>query len=356
MTRYKVAIVGAGIGAEHAAAYRNLPARFEVRTICDLDVPRAELIVTQTPGARSGSDFQQVLADPEIDIVDICLPPHLHLQHCIAALQAGKHVVCEKPLVASLAEADQLHAAMQASGQQLFPVFQYRYGRGARQLRALIDAGLAGTPFTASLETHWNRGGIYYEPEWRGTWRGEQGGALLNHAIHIHDWLSFILGPVASVFARIATRVNPIEVEDCAALSIEMENGALATSSITLGAATDTSRLRFCFSELTAESGSLPYAPASDEWQFTARVPAQQAAVDAVVDAVNDVPAGFEGLFAAVAETLDGNPGRQVTIADARRSLEFVTAAYASAREQQPVAMPLQSSHPLYDSWLPSES
>ena len=82
----------------------------------------------------------------------------------------------------------------------------------------------------ASLETHWNRGKDYYSKPWRGTWEGEQGGAILSHSIHIHDLVNMILGPVSNVFAKLTTRVNNIEVEDCAALSVEMENGALVTS------------------------------------------------------------------------------------------------------------------------------
>ena len=95
-----------------------------------------------------------------------------------------------------------------------------------------------------------------------------------------------ILGPVSNIFAKLSTRVNDIEVEDCAALSIEMENGALVTSSITLGAANDTSRLRFCFDGLTAESGASPdkpYSPADDEWHFLPRSPVTQAQIDEVL-------------------------------------------------------------------------
>src|SRR5690606_23848314 len=107
-----------------------------------------------------------------------------------------------------------------------------------------------------------------------------------------------------------------IEVEDCAALAIRMQSGALVTSSVTLGAADDTSRLRFCFEGLTAESGRLPYRPAEDRWTFTARAPAAQAAIDACLAAVPAVPAGYAGLFAAIGDALDGRPGGEVTLED----------------------------------------
>jgi len=220
-------------------------------------------------------------------------------------------------------------------------------------MRKLIDAGLAGKAFTGTLETHWNRGAAYYEPEWRGTWAGEQGGAVLNHAIHMHDWLSFVFGPVASVYAELATRVNDIEVEDCAAISLRMKNGALVTSSITLGAADDTSRLRFCFEGLTAESGLSPYAPADGEWTFTAREPFEQQAIDKALASVDLPPSSYVGLFTAIADALEGQTGSEVTLLDGRQSLEFVSAVYASAREKRPIELPLTASHSSYEGWGP---
>ena len=353
MRRLRVGIVGAGIGAEHFQAYLALADRFEVRYMCDLDDARAAQAVSGRKAVTITRNLDQILADPEIDLVDICLPPHLHLSACSAALQAGKDVICEKPLVASLAEADQLADLMQQTGRQVFPVFQYRYGAGAAKLQKLMAAGLAGTPLVGSLETHWNRDKAYYAVDWRGSWAGERGGAILGHAIHIHDWLSFAFGEIDSVFAYLATRVNEIEVEDCASLSIRMRSGALITSSVTLGAATDTSRLRFCFSGLTAESGLEPYKLADSDWQFIARAPQQQAEIESVLADLTPPLSGFQGLFAAIYDHLVSGQGDIVSFADGRRSIEFVTAVYRSAREGKQIHLPLNVDDPLYHSWLP---
>jgi len=245
---YKVAIIGAGIGVEHLAGYQANPDRFQVTSICDLDRARGAALA-ETANAEFTDDFPSVLKS-DADIIDICLPPHLHFSFATQALEAGKHVICEKPLVASLKEADALAQTAQETGGLVFPVFQYRFGTGMAQLRALQKADLLGKPFVATLETHWNRDAAYYAIDWRGTWATERGGAILGHAIHIHDLLTAILGPVAKVHAITATRVNPIETEDCAALSITMESGALVTSSVTLGAADDTSRLRLIYEGL----------------------------------------------------------------------------------------------------------
>jgi len=350
----RVAIIGAGIGAQHLKGYRALPDRFAVVAVCDLDLDRAATAVGSDDTIRLTDDLDSLLSDPAIDLIDICLPPHLHFPVALQALEAGKHVVCEKPLVRSLAEVDTLEAAAQAAGRQVFPIFQYRYGPATAQLEALMDAGLAGKPYAASAETHWNRGPGYYDIPWRGTWAGEAGGAVLGHAIHAHDLLCHFLGPAVEVFALTDTRVNPIETEDCAAISMRMESGALVTSSVTLGAGDDTSRLRICFEGVTAESGSAPYSPAEDTWTFTARAPVTQDQIDAVLAGVaTDALCGFAGYLAAVADALDGRAGREVTLADGRASIALVSAIYKSARHGGRVRLPLTASDEFYDGWLP---
>ena len=354
----RVAIIGAGIGREHLRAYLQLPDDYVVPVLCDLDQARATKVIA-TEGADPGvthitSDFEAVLVRSDIDLIDICLPPHLHFEMSMRALAAGKHVVCEKPLVSSLRDADALIAAATSAGRILTPVFQYRYGPQVAKLRALIDAGFAGKPLVASIETHWRRDADYYDNPWRGTWKGEQGGAVLGHAIHNHDLLCAMLGPVKRLSAFTATGVNDIEVEDCAAISFEMESGALVTSSITLGAATDTSRFRFVFENLTAESDLLPYAPADGTWTFTARN-RDQAEVDAFLANQPATPVGFVGFFAALANTLQGDATNAVVAMDGRRSLELVSAIYTSARNGRMVDLPLGVNAASYDGWLPEK-
>jgi len=348
-----VAIIGAGIGEQHLAGYRQLPDQFAVKAICDLNQDRARMITDDDNSIAIHTDSHAVLNDDAIDIVDICLPPHLHFDMTLAGLKAGKHVICEKPLVRSVREVDALIEAATEAKRKVFPVFQYRYGHGLHQLQALIHAGLAGKPYTASLETHWNRDSDYYAVAWRGTWTGESGGAVLGHAIHNHDLLTYVMGPIRSLSAITTTRVNPIEVEDCAAISFEMESGALATSSISLGAGDDTSRLRFLFEGLTATSGTEPYAPGEGTWTFTARNPTKQAQIEAVLANLNPVPQGYAGFFQAIAYSLDGHPGRDVTLADGRRSIELVTAVYQAARTGKRVALPLGKENALYAGWQP---
>ena len=176
-----VAILGAGIGAQHLDGYLALPDRYRVAAICDLDAEKAGALAAKAPGCAAVSDADAVIADPAIDIIDICLPPHLHGPIAMKAFAAGKHVICEKPIAGSVAEADRMLEAAQASGRLFAPIFQYRYGRGLYQLAALQERGLAGKPLVATLETHWNRTADYYAVPWRGKWASERGGAVLGH-------------------------------------------------------------------------------------------------------------------------------------------------------------------------------
>ncbi|MEZ5935726.1 MAG: Gfo/Idh/MocA family oxidoreductase [Alphaproteobacteria bacterium] len=355
--RLRVAIVGAGIGAAHLDGYLAHPELFEVVTIADLDRKRAAPL-TRRSGAAYSPSLEDTLghAAPDVDIVDICLPPQLHKAAILACLAAGKHVVCEKPLVGSLRDLDDIEAAAanvnQLAMPVVTPVFQYRFGQGIGQLLHLIDRDLAGRPLVATLETHWNRGADYYAVPWRGKWETELGGAIVSHAIHIHDLLLRALGPARQVQAKLATAVNPIDVEDCAAIIFEMASGALVTSSITLGSADDRSRLRFCFSDLTAESGTEPYNPGTSPWTFTARAPAAQAEIDAVLASHRPHAEGFARQFELLhAAITDGRPP-PVTLADARASLELITAIYQADATDRAITLPLDRSTPGYDGWM----
>ena len=349
-----VAILGAGIGAQHLDGYRALPDDFRVHTVCDQDSAKAESLAESAPGCVAATDIEAVIGRNDIDIIDVCLPPHLHAPIAIRALQAGHHVVCEKPMAESVVAAHEMIAAARATDRVLTPIFQYRFGHAFAQLQALIDAELTGQPQVASLETHWNRGADYYAVPWRGTWAHERGGAVLGHAIHIHDLIAQCFGDITAVSAMLDTRVNPIETEDCAALSLRTASGALVSSSITLGAADDRSRLRLVFERLTVESGTNPYAPGQATWTFTARDPAHQARIDTVVQAAPSSHQGYAGQFRQLALQLDGQSSRNVSAESGLQSLELVAAIYQSNRERREVGLPLAPDDPYCRNWQPS--
>lgn len=350
--RRRIAIVGAGIGAQHLDALLLLQDRWDVRVICDRDLARARALAARAPGAQVAGSLDEVLARADIDVVDICLPPSLHVPAVRATLQSGKHAVCEKPLAASLADVDGIAELARRTGRTVCPVFQYRFGNGLRKLWRLIEAGVPGRPLVATVETHWDRGPDYYRVPWRGRKDSELGGALVSHAIHAHDLLTEVLGPVRRVQALVATRVNCIETEDCAAACLEMADGTLVTLSVTLGSAEEITRLRFCYAHLTVESALAPYRPATDPWRFVPRDPGTAAEVKRQLENFQPGPEGFQGLFAELADGLDAGEDPPVTIADARRSIELATALYYAAATREAVELPLRTSHPAYGGWL----
>ena len=347
-----VAILGAGIGAQHLSALNALRDVFNVTAVVDRDAERAQALC----GDAEFTILERVedtLSDPAIDLIDICLPPHLHVPVTLAALEAGKHVICEKPLATSMADVDRIRAASKTANKQVYPVFQYRWGPSLAQVRHLMALGLTGPVNAAALETHWSRGADYYAVPWRGTWQGERGGAVLGHAIHNHDLLTHIAGDVAALSAMTTTRINPIQTEDCAAIIFEMRSGALCTSAITLGAAGDETRLRVVYEHLTATSGTEPYAPGAAPWTFQARDPRDQPAIDAALAAAPDEPAGFEGFFTEVGKALRGLDHAAVSLDDGATSVALVTAIYHAARSGTRVTLPLTPDHPLYEGWMP---
>lgn len=352
--KLSVAVVGAGVGASHVAGYRAHPDRYRMAAVCDLDIERAKKVAGEGTGTKAITDMAELLADPQIDIIDVSLPPHLHFSATISALEAGKHVVCEKPMTTSMADVDAVEAAMKRTGKQVLPVFQYRFGPGFQKLLHLMEKGLAGKPYSASLETHWKRGAAYYDVPWRGTWSGEQGGAIVGHAIHIHNLMTRLLGPVVEVGAFLDTKVNPIETEDSGAIAMRTQSGALVTSSISLGSATDMSRIRICFEHLTAESGLDPYTIGSGDWTFVTGEIDRQASVDAALAEVTGVVERYEGLALHIHKALTGEPDAGcATFDEARHSIELITAIYQAARTRTIVPLPLDKSHPLYTGWVP---
>jgi predicted dehydrogenase len=350
--RLKVGVVGCGVGVGHIKAYQELPDLYSVEALCDIDPARAKAVAGEHAVAVSVGDFDAFLTH-DLDIIDICTPSALHFEQAQKALLAVRHVVVEKPFASSLAEADALAELEQRTGKRVCPVFQYRFADGIAQLLHLRERGFGGKAYAATVETHWRRLPAYYDNPWRGRWATELGGCLVTHAIHNHDILTHVLGPVRSVFALTSTRVNPIETEDCAAAVLEMADGSLATLSVTLGAEEDMSRLRFCFEGLTAESNRSPYNPGTAPWRFIAADPERQRAIDAAVAEVEPQPERYTGQFLRLHRALTDGGALPVSIGDARPSLELITAAYHSARTGGAVRLPIGRDHPLYGGWLP---
>ncbi len=351
---FTVAVVGGGIGRSHIVeGYETNKDQFRVLAICDLDPVRMNTLADEFGVERRTTSFDDLLAMPDLDIIDVCTPPMVHYPMVMAALKAGKHVICEKPLVGSLAQVDEVIAEEKRSRGKLMPVFQYRFGNGIEQAKAIIDAGIAGRPYVGTVETLWRRGPDYYAVPWRGKWKTELGGVLMTHAIHPHDIFTYLMGEPKSLFGRVATRVNDIEVEDCISASLEMQSGALASFTATLGSADEITRIRLAFEHVTFESDHAPYNPGAAPWKILPRSDETKARIDTLLENWQPVAPRFETQMRRFHAALTGTGPMPVTSADSRRALEIVTAFYHSSQAREEVSFPVGPEHPKYRSWLP---
>ncbi len=214
---FGVGLVGCGgISAVHIPALLDLPG-VELRAVCDIRPERARAAAEQT-GAEVSPDFQALLARKDVDAVHILTPHYLHAPMAIQALAAGKHVLTEKPMATTLADARAMIAAAEAPGAgRLGVVFQNRYNPATEALKAIIASGAPGQFLGARANVSWHREAPYYtESGWRGALSTEGGGVLINQAIHTLDLLSYLGGPIARVKGHVSTDLlaGVIEVED----------------------------------------------------------------------------------------------------------------------------------------------
>ena len=158
---------------------------------------------------------QALIADAEIDLVVVATPTATHAALAIAALQAGKHVVVEKPLEVTVPRCDAIIDACDAAGVRLCAIFPSRFSAANVALKAAIDAGRFGRLTLGDTYVKWWRTQDYYDSgKWRGTWDLDGGGALMNQAIHNVDLLGWLMGEVHSVQAMTATLAHDrIEVK-----------------------------------------------------------------------------------------------------------------------------------------------
>jgi UDP-N-acetyl-2-amino-2-deoxyglucuronate dehydrogenase len=174
------------------------------------------------------TSVEALVANPAIHIVAITTPSGAHLEPALTAIRAGKHIVVEKPLEITLDRVDELLRAADAAGVRVAPIFQARFGEGARTLKAALDAGRFGRLVLCSAYVKWHRKAEYYVGSWRGTRALDGGGALMNQGIHAVDLLQWFAGMPRDVFGWTARRVHTeIEVEDTVCASLRFPHGGL---------------------------------------------------------------------------------------------------------------------------------
>jgi UDP-N-acetyl-2-amino-2-deoxyglucuronate dehydrogenase len=216
-------------------------ARFHARALQDVPGTRLVALVSRTPANAQSlmenvsvrgdvyADLQPVLARKDVDVVIVTTPSGAHLEPAVAAAQAGKHVVVEKPLEVTLERCDRIIDACDKNSVKLCTIFPSRFGDANQALKSAVDAGRFGRLTLAETTCKWWRPQSYYrEGGWKGTKALDGGGALMNQAIHNVDLLSWMMGPVSHIMGFTATLAHErIEVEDTAVACLRFKSGAL---------------------------------------------------------------------------------------------------------------------------------
>jgi UDP-N-acetyl-2-amino-2-deoxyglucuronate dehydrogenase len=213
------------IGRKHVAEVAASPyARLVAIHDVNQDPAREQAAELNT---KHHADLDSLLADPEIDAITIATPHPTHLAIALQAFEAGKHVLTEKPVAASPAEADEMVDAARAAGLTLGVVFQNRLRPDAIRVKQLVDEGYLGKLYrTSIMMASFRAQGYYDSAPWRGTWKGEGGGALFNQGVHYLDLFQWLGGMPVNVVGQAGTLMHDIEVEDSASALVEYASGA----------------------------------------------------------------------------------------------------------------------------------
>ena len=343
----RFAVIGAGvIGDVHAQAIRSLPDVAALSLIVSAREASARRLAEARGAGGYSTDFDAALADPDIDAVSICTPTGLHADQAVAALQAGKHVMIEKPMAISLEAADRVLAAEQASGRKVAVVSQHRFDGSTEKVIAAIQAGDLGRLTSGIASTAWWRGQSYYDSgRWRGTWAMDGGGAIMNQSIHTIDLLVAMLGVPTQVFAYAACLAHErVEVEDTAVAVVRFASGALGVIHGTTAAYPGLEASVRVFGtkgsaviaddQLVYLHGNVGSAP-----ELAMPVPAAE--TNQVTDAITAGPAGLGAAhvaqFADFVDAIRADRPVRVGTREARAALAVVLGLYASAASGRPV-------------------
>lgn len=341
--KIKIGVVGCGkIATNHFQAIQELSDLYELVSVCDTQ--RETLAkITSSMKVDGHVDLSTMLqSNPELDLITLCSPSGLHAQQTIHIANSGKHIITEKPMATRWSDGKEMINACDQAKVNLFVVKQNRYQPALQQLKQAIKKQRFGRIYLANFNIFWTRPQTYYDQaRWRGTWEFD-GGAFMNQASHYVDLLDWLIGPVQSVQAMMATLAINMETEDTGVLNIRWRSGTLGSMSVTM--LTYPKNLEASLTIL-GEKGSVKIGGVSanqiTHWEF--EQPDEQDELASQLKIAPQLPShyGHKLYYENVAKVLSGNGVADTDGRDGLRSLEILTAAYLSARDNKHVSLPL---------------
>jgi predicted dehydrogenase len=228
MKKLGYAVLGLGIGMAHAEA-ANASEYADLVAVCDIDEKRLAKAAALYEGITLYRDFEELLKDERVDIISICLPSAMHADFAVRAMEAGKHILVEKPLDITYERAMIIEEARKRTGVTVGGVFQNRYNLNMYPIKKAVDEGRLGKLVLGTFAVKWYREQKYYDNNWHGTWSMDGGGSLMNQAIHTVDLMRWLMGEVESVTSTMNIYNHDIETEDLTASLVKFKSGATAT-------------------------------------------------------------------------------------------------------------------------------
>lgn len=346
----RFAVVGLGMGVHHCKDLVDAK-DCELVAICDTDPGRLEKNRQQF-NVRAVASFDDLLRDPDVDVVNICTPSGTHADLSVQALRAGKHVVCEKPPDVTVEAVDRMIAAQRETGKKLQVIFQSRFEPLYRRLRETLDEGRLGKLIGVHGTVNWWRAQSYFvcPGMWKGTWRYDGGGSLANQGVHTVDLLHWLGGPVVEVYGKFGVFAHDIETEDKTVAVLTFANGALGTLTTTTAAYPGLDRTIFIHGErgsVVAEDDQLVRwviqgesrdAEKEEEQRMLASF-GRKGQRDASVasDPFALATRGHMAQFEAMAEAIRNDTAPPNSIESTRHTVEILNAIYESGRTGKPV-------------------
>lgn len=229
MKKIGYAVLGLGIGMAHVEAVLQSE-NAELVALCDIDTDRLAEAQEMCPSARAYTSFDELVADGDVDVISVCLPSGMHAEYAIRAMEAGKHVLIEKPIDITCEKALEIEKTRLRTGKKAGVVHQNRYNLNMMPIKRAIDEGKLGKLFLGTFAVKWYRDQRYYNNGgWRGTWDMDGGGSLINQSIHTLDIMQWLMGEVESVRSEMNIYNHDIDTEDFTASLIKFKSGATAT-------------------------------------------------------------------------------------------------------------------------------
>ena len=341
--RIKLGLVGCGrIARNHFSSISQYPDDIALQAVCDLD-GHVAAVAAKKHDVNAYTDLGEMLDNEQLDLVVLCTPSGLHAKQTITAAKHGVHVISEKPMATRLADGRNMVKACDEANVRLFIVKQNRRNATLQLLKRAVDEGRFGSIKLVQLNVFWTRPQEYYDQGhgWRGTWEFD-GGAFMNQASHYVDLIDWLIGPVERIQAMTST-TRDIEAEDTGVVNIKWKNGAIGSMAVTM--LTYPKNLEGSITILGEKGSVIVGGVAVNDilkWEFE-----DEREYDAEINSANYETTSVYGFghplyYRNIIDVLRGISDPLTDGREGLKSLELITAIYKSAKDFQPVALPLE--------------